>query len=71
MSSLQPESPLDGEWDQVAGKPFSEGILTQGLDDDASGVTQARVEALNDTLRPLDRYDKPTSERCCFRTIIQ
>lgn len=55
MSSLQPESPLDGEWDQEAGKAFSEGILTQGVEDDASGVAQARVEALNDTLRPLDR----------------
>lgn len=56
MKSLQPESPLEGEWDREPGRPFSEGNdRHQAEGDESPEVAAARTEALNDALRPLDR----------------
>lgn len=56
MKSLEPESPLEGEWDREPGKLFSEGnVHHQTEGGESPEVAAARAEALNDTLRPLDR----------------
>lgn len=65
MATLPPETPLAGEWDDEPGKPFSEGnddtpvdlgpgAAGTGVGRRSGGV--ARAEALNDALRPLDRF---------------
>lgn len=56
MDTLQPESPLEGEWDYEPGKGVSEGIVEGRTRDGSSEVAAARAEALNNALRPLDRY---------------
>lgn len=65
MATLPPETPLAGEWDDEPGKPFSEGNddtpvdlgpETAGVGERGRGEDAARAEALNDALRPLDRY---------------
>lgn len=69
MTTLPPETPLDGEWDcdQEIGSTFSEGNNQRhseagasdgaGTGDSPEGdVAAARAEALNDVLRPMDRY---------------
>lgn len=65
MTTLPPETPLAGEWDDEPGKPFSEGNNDTSIDQgphalgtgiDGRGEDAARAEALNDALRPLDRY---------------
>lgn len=56
MRSLQPESPLEGEWDREPGKPFSEGNDHHQTEvNEPLEVAAGRAEALNDALRPLDR----------------
>ncbi|CAB1101364.1 unnamed protein product [Ectocarpus sp. CCAP 1310/34] len=70
MTTLTPETPLDGEWDcdQQLGNTFSEGknrrhFEAGGSDGAGAGdfpeghVAAARAEALNDVLRPMDRPD--------------
>lgn len=69
MTTLPPETPLDGEWDcdQQLGNTFSEGNNQRryeaggsdgaGAGDSTEGdVAAARAEAFNDVLRPMDRY---------------
>lgn len=55
--TLTPEGPLDGEWDEN-GIPYSEsGTRRETREQDSGEVVEARAEALNDALRPLDRCD--------------
>lgn len=55
LKTLPPEGPLEGEWDDQPGKGFSEGVFSPLVRDDSLEITESRAEALNDTLRPLDR----------------
>lgn len=62
MSTLTPETPLDGVWDHEPGRDFSEGNSTPEVGHDGGdspGVVAARADALNDTLRPIDRCATP------------
>lgn len=56
MTTLPPGGPLDEEWDED-GRHFSAaGMGDEGDENDVvPGAAQSRAEALNDTLRPLDR----------------
>lgn len=62
-TTLAPEGPIDGDWDEH-GKEFSapdEGSEAAG--DFPPGINEARVEALNDALRPLDRCERKAGAR--------
>lgn len=69
--TLTPECPLDGEWDEN-GEAFcggGDGNEGQDRDPDDPNAAEARAEALNDTLRSLDRWNaRPRNPAACRHT---
>eukprot|EP00903_Cladosiphon_okamuranus_P014428 g13389.t1 len=79
MTTLPPETPLTGEWDDEPGKQFSEGNNDMAIDHGPHAVGTgiggrdedvARAEALNDALRPLDRFVVPLASFLRLKTSV-